>query len=64
MSATVHPGLAWFPLVPRPRPPGLPLEARVAELAALVASVKQGTRQERVTRGRGPQQGRAHRVGL
>lgn len=50
MSATVHPSLAWFPLVPRPRPPGLPLEARVAELAALAASVERRTQQEQVTR--------------
>ena len=32
MSTPRDVDLAWFPLVPRPRPPGLPLEARVAEL--------------------------------
>jgi hypothetical protein len=50
MNATAHPRLTWFPLVPRPRPPGLPLEARVAKLAALAASVEHGTRREQVTR--------------
>ena len=30
MSTAVNDGLAWFPLVPRPRPPGLPLQARIA----------------------------------
>lgn len=38
-SATVHVGptitVAWFPLIVRPRPPGLPLETRIAELTAL-----------------------------
>ena len=50
MSTAVNADLAWFPLVPRPRPPGLPLQARIAELAALAASTEQGTRQERATR--------------
>lgn len=50
MSTAVNADLAWFPLVPRPRPPGLPLQARIAELATLAASAEQGTRRERVTR--------------
>jgi hypothetical protein len=50
MSTAMDAGLAWFPLVPRPRPPGLPLQARIAELAALVASAEQGMRQQRATR--------------
>ncbi len=50
MSAAAGTGTTWFPLVPRPRPPGLPLQARVAELAALAATAEQGTCQERATR--------------
>jgi hypothetical protein len=50
MSTPVDDGLGWLPLVARPRPPGLPLQARVAELAALAAGTEQGTRQERATR--------------
>jgi hypothetical protein len=50
MSTTLDADLTWFPLVPRPRPPGLPLETRVAELTALAAAAEQGTRQERATR--------------
>jgi hypothetical protein len=50
MSTVVDAGLAWFPLVPRPRPPGLPLEARVAELLTLTASTELGSRQELATR--------------
>jgi hypothetical protein len=42
--------LTWFPLVLRPRPPGLPLHARITELTALAASTGQGTRQEQATR--------------
>jgi hypothetical protein len=49
MSTAVNDGLAWFPLVQRPRPPGLPLQARMAELDALAADAEQGTRQERAT---------------
>jgi hypothetical protein len=49
MSTAVNDDLAWFPLVQRPRPPGLPLQARIAELAALAARTGQGTRQERAT---------------
>ena len=49
MSIAVNDGLAWFPLVQRPRPPGLPLQARIAELAALAARTGQGTRQEQAT---------------
>ena len=50
MNTEVMAGLAWFPLVPRPRPPGRPLEARIADLTALVASAETGTCQERATR--------------
>ncbi len=50
MSTTVNADLAWFPLVPRPRPPGRPLEARIAELTTLAAITEQGTLQERATR--------------
>jgi hypothetical protein len=42
--------LAWFPLVPRPRPPGSPLDTRVEELTALTVGTEQGTGQERATR--------------
>ncbi len=34
--------LAWFPLVPRPRPPTLPLEARVRQLRELAAQPGDG----------------------
>lgn len=38
-SATAHVDpavtVAWFPLIVRPRPPGLPLETRIAQLTAL-----------------------------
>jgi hypothetical protein len=50
MSTSVNADLAWFPLVPRPRPPGRPLEARIPELTALAAITEQGTLQERATR--------------
>jgi hypothetical protein len=53
MSITADTSLAWFPLVPRPRPPGLPLETRVAELTTLAALAERGTRQERATRAAG-----------
>jgi hypothetical protein len=53
MSTLVDVDLGWFPLVPRPRPPGQPLQARVAELAALAADAEQGTCQERATRAAG-----------
>jgi hypothetical protein len=50
MSAAPHVSLAWFPLVPRPRPPCLPLGSRIADLTALAASTGQhGTRQEQAT---------------
>jgi hypothetical protein len=49
MSTAAGASLAWFPLVPRPRPPCLPLETRITELTALAAS-RHGTRQERATR--------------
>ena len=44
------PALAWFPLVARPRPPGLPLEARIADLTDLAARLPEGTCQQRVSR--------------
>jgi hypothetical protein len=50
MSTTVNADLTWFPLVPRPRPPGRPLEARIAELTTLAAAAEQGTLQEQATR--------------
>jgi hypothetical protein len=50
MSALDSINLAWFPLVPRPRPPGRTLEERVADLAALAESTTEGSPQERVTR--------------
>lgn len=53
MSTPVDADLGWFPLVQRPRPPGLPLQARVTELATLAAGTEQGTRQERATRAAG-----------
>lgn len=42
--------LSWFPLVPRPRPPGLPLETRIAELTDLATEPIGGTRHDRVSR--------------
>jgi len=42
--------LAWFPLVPRPRPPCLPLSTRTSELTALAAAAGEGTPRERATR--------------
>jgi hypothetical protein len=42
--------LAWFPLVVRPRPPGLPLEARISELTALTTVPAAGTAHERASR--------------
>jgi hypothetical protein len=50
MSTTVNAALAWFPLVPRPRPPGRPLEERIAELTTLAATAEQGTLQEQAAR--------------
>jgi hypothetical protein len=49
MSAALHVSLAWFPLVPRPRPPCLPLGTRIAELTALAASTGHGTPLEQAT---------------
>lgn len=42
--------LTWFPLVARPHPPGLPLQARIAELTSLVAQAAEGTRHDRMSR--------------
>jgi hypothetical protein len=42
--------LTWFPLVPRHRPPGLPLETRIAELTDLATGPAEGTRHDRVSR--------------
>lgn len=42
--------LTWFPLVVRPRPPGLPLEARIAELTGLAARPAEGTCHDRMSR--------------
>jgi|HubBroStandDraft_1064217.scaffolds.fasta_scaffold03125_4 hypothetical protein len=42
--------LTWFPLVVRPRPPGLPLEARITELTGLAAEPASGTARERASR--------------
>jgi hypothetical protein len=39
--------LTWFPLVARPRPPGLPLQTRITELAA---SPAEGTCHQRISR--------------
>jgi hypothetical protein len=50
VSTVVHTSLSWFPLVPRPRPPCRPLQARVTELATLADDMERGTQQERVTR--------------
>ena len=41
---------AYFPLVPRPRPPCLPLQVRIANLTALTAKTQEGTRQNRADR--------------
>jgi len=49
MSTRAPASLAWFPLVPRPRPPGIPLQMRIAELVALATSTDLGSRQERAT---------------
>ena len=42
--------LTWFPLVARPRPPGLPLETRIAELTSLAARPAEGTCHDRMSR--------------
>jgi hypothetical protein len=42
--------LAWFPLALRERPPGRPLEARVAELQRLAGPAADATRLDRITR--------------
>jgi hypothetical protein len=42
--------LAWFPLVLRERPPGRPLEARVAELERLAVPAAETTHPGRITR--------------
>jgi len=42
--------LTWFPLVVRPRPPGLPLETRIAELTRLAATPAEGTRHDQASR--------------
>ena len=49
MSAADSGSLAWFPLVPRPRPPCPPLETRVRELTALAAG-EHGDSQEHTAR--------------
>lgn len=41
--------LTWFPLIIRPRPTGLPLESRVAELEALARSAPANDRHERAS---------------
>lgn len=41
--------LTWFPLVARPRPPGLPLETRIAELISLDARPAEGTCHDRMS---------------
>jgi hypothetical protein len=43
-------GFPWFPLVPRSRPPGVPLAERVRELRDLAARLDDGTRQDQATR--------------
>jgi len=50
MNAAVTAATTWFPLVPRPRPPCLSLNRRIAELSTLAARPDEGTGQERVTR--------------
>jgi hypothetical protein len=42
--------LAWFPLIARPRPPGLPLNTRIAELAALTTGPANATGHDRASR--------------
>jgi hypothetical protein len=42
--------LAWFPLVQRERPPGRPLEARIAELTRLAEPMLDATSHGRITR--------------
>jgi hypothetical protein len=42
--------LTWFPLVARPRPPGLSLQVRIAELTSLAAKSAEGTRHDRMSR--------------
>lgn len=49
MTGTLAPAPAWFPLVPRPRPPGLPLAARVDQLRDLVAHPNTGSLIEQLT---------------
>lgn len=48
--STVTDNFGWFPLVPRPRPPALPLDQRITELAAMAARVGEGANQQQVTR--------------
>lgn len=43
------PALTWLPLVARPRPPGLPLKTRIAELTSLATRLGEGPRHERVS---------------
>ena len=50
MSTTMTADIGWFPLVPRPRPPGLPLHQRVAELTAMASRADKGTCQQQATR--------------
>ncbi|WP_225842129.1 hypothetical protein [Streptomyces albus] len=42
--------LAWFPLVQRPRPPALPLSARISQLADLAAQPATGDLHQQATR--------------
>jgi hypothetical protein len=53
-SATVHvdPAVSftWFPLIMRPRPPGLPLETRIAELTSLADGPSDGPGHDRASR--------------
>jgi hypothetical protein len=42
--------LTWFPLIARPRPPGLPLETRIAELTQLAVMSPEGSCHERISR--------------
>lgn len=42
--------LAWFPLILRPRPPGLPLDTRIAELGRLAEQTADMPRNNQVTR--------------
>lgn len=48
--STVNADFGWFPIVPRPRPPALPLDQRITELTALAARATEGTCQQRATR--------------